>query len=297
MPDEQEKPEIVPLQKSYFARVVRVFYVELTNKCNLSCLYCSRNKFGNHRDPQFMSLDMFAQIIKMFPKSAMCGLYNGGEPLCHPDFPEFVNIANRKGFQTRIHTNGTLLTRELSEKIVDAGLTSIVFSIDGKDPDDYERIREVKFDKVKENLLQFLEINDGKVKVGINCLVGAGKEKQLNSGLEDIKDNFEFVILDYPHSWLYGNQIPEWVDQGVIMTPCLFLHSYMVIAVDGDYLLCCHCLNKERVLGNIKDRTANEIYDNEMEVIRQQQIKGDWIDPCSNCDRYRSKSKKKRECQ
>lgn len=296
MPDDGDDNQGVTAHKSYFTREIQVVYIELTNFCNLKCLYCSRNKFGNDRPIQYMKLDMLESIVKMFPKTVMFGLYSGGEPLAHPQFPEAIRIANHKGNRTRIHTNGTLLTRELSAKIVEAGLTDIVFSIDGTDPEDYERIRGVKFEKVHENLSEFLEINEGKVQVGVNCLVGAGKELQLNSGLSDLEEFIDFKILDHPHSWLYGKEIPEWVDQGVIQIPCLFLQSYMVVAVDGDYLLCCHCLNKEKILGNIKDRTAQEIYDNEMEAIRQKQIAGDFIRPCSNCDRYRDKSKKEREC-
>ena len=279
-----------------FERSVKFVNIELSANCNLKCLYCSRNKFGNNREPGFMTLTTFDKILDMFPKDVLLQLHLSGEPLMHPEFCEFVRFACQKGFtNTRIHTNATLLTMELSEKLVKSGLTTIVFSIDGADPGDYERIRGFSFDIVKKNIVDFLELNCGTIQVWIQTVVSKDKEKKINSGFLDWQNLYYMndhlghgsqLIVVHPHNWIYRNLIPESEDQSCTQRPCYYLHNGMAITYDGDFVPCCNCLNKELVIGNIVNDTAKEVWDHQMELMRRLQLIRQPLRPCSNCERY-----------
>ena len=62
-----------------------------------------------------------------------------GEPLVHPELPDFVRSANEKGFKSIITTNGTLLHKRCDE-LLKAGLHKVnisLHSIEEGDNEDY----------------------------------------------------------------------------------------------------------------------------------------------------------------
>jgi MoaA/NifB/PqqE/SkfB family radical SAM enzyme len=64
-----------------------------------------------------------------------------GEPLSHPDIVDMVAQAKAAGSPVEIITNGTLLTRELSGRMIDAGLDMLWVSLDGATPECYGDLR------------------------------------------------------------------------------------------------------------------------------------------------------------
>lgn len=83
-------------------------YVEITNRCNLSCSFCP----GTKRPGKFLSEEEFKHIlseIKSYTDFVYFHLM--GEPLLHPKFFEFVKLANEEGLKVCLTTNGTLLKK------------------------------------------------------------------------------------------------------------------------------------------------------------------------------------------
>ena len=64
-----------------------------------------------------------------------------GEPLLHPHIAEMVFLAKGLGARTEIVTNGLPLTKEKSAALIEAGLDSIVVSVDGVSPEAYADAR------------------------------------------------------------------------------------------------------------------------------------------------------------
>lgn len=267
---------------------ISVLNIETTNMCNLNCLYCSKKALGKTEYRAFMGTGLLNKILDQFTnKKMLIALYLGGEPLLHPNLELLIQVTNNRGFKnTRIHTNGTLITKKRAESLLDSGISSIIFSIDGTDKEDYERIRKTSFDVVHGNLKSILDINNKRAEIGVQCLIGKGKAKKLNKDLKDLEKKLDKVILDRPHSWLGTETIPESQLQNqpeAALIPCLFLRSHMSISVLGQYLLCCRCLNREKVLGTVWERRAEEIWNTEMGEIRQQQIQNKLEEPCITC--------------
>jgi len=58
-------------------------------------------------------------------------LFSGGEPLIRPDFFELAEYAAAKGIRPTLSTNGTLITREVAQRIKDIGVGYVGISLDG----------------------------------------------------------------------------------------------------------------------------------------------------------------------
>lgn len=100
-------------------------YIEITNICNMNCSFCH----GHKRAPRRMNSDEFSLIL-----DKLCGLteyiyyHLMGEPLTHPDLPDFIKTATERGFKSIITTNGTLLSKH-GEKILSAGVHKVNISL------------------------------------------------------------------------------------------------------------------------------------------------------------------------
>ncbi len=81
-------------------------YIEITNKCNLSCSFCSPVT----RKLEYISVSSFEEIIrKVEPYTSTVYLHVKGEPLTHPNLEELLLITKRYNLWVNITTNGTLL--------------------------------------------------------------------------------------------------------------------------------------------------------------------------------------------
>ena len=89
-------------------------YLEISNLCNLKCAFCP----GTKREKRRISTEEFSRIAKKIrPFSSYLYFHIMGEPLCHPNLREFLDIAGKEGFKVIITTNGTLLSK-LSETLL-----------------------------------------------------------------------------------------------------------------------------------------------------------------------------------
>ena len=115
--------------------------VEVTRRCNLSCLYCFRDMLGTNYliDMDKSTLSSFLDMASEagVRKLAFTGW---GEPLIHPHITDFIREAKDAGFEVLLNTNGFFLG-EYGEFLVELMVDEIVVSIDSDDEDLYKNIR------------------------------------------------------------------------------------------------------------------------------------------------------------
>ncbi len=100
-------------------------YVEITNICNMRCSFCH----GHSRQPRRMEREEFGQILeKLSGITGYIYYHLMGEPLSHPQLPEFLRMAKAQGFRSVITTNGTLLNAK-GAALLDAGVHKVSISI------------------------------------------------------------------------------------------------------------------------------------------------------------------------
>ena len=86
-------------------------YIEITNICNMSCSFCH----GHKRELKRMSRDEFSLVLEKLKGQTEYIYYHlMGEPLTHPELPEFLKMAAGSGYKSIITTNGTLLSKVCS---------------------------------------------------------------------------------------------------------------------------------------------------------------------------------------
>ena len=100
-------------------------YVEITNICNKSCSFCH----GHRRAPRQMTRAEFSLILDKLEGHTKYIYYHlMGEPLLHPQLPEFIKMSGERGYKSIITTNGTLLAHR-GEDIISAGIHKINISL------------------------------------------------------------------------------------------------------------------------------------------------------------------------
>ena len=108
-------------------------YVEITNICNRNCSFCP----GTTRPLRRMSRAEFDAVTdRLLGITEYIYYHVMGEPLTHPELPDFVRLAREKGFKSAITTNGTLLPTR-GQALIDAGVYKVNVSVhsfeDGED--------------------------------------------------------------------------------------------------------------------------------------------------------------------
>ena len=138
-------------------RKLKKLYIEPTNLCNLNCLTCVRNSWEEKSG--FMSDEVFGSILKGIAEfDPVPSVFIGGfgEPLMHPGIVDMVEKLHATNARVEIITNGTLLTKEMSEALIQAGISTLWVSIDGARPESYADIRlGAELDNVIKNITYF----------------------------------------------------------------------------------------------------------------------------------------------
>lgn len=122
--------------------------MELTERCNSSCIHCYINL--REHDTAARAREMTKeQVSKILMEAAALGArsvrFTGGEPLLRPDFVEIYLFARRLGLSVVLFTNGRLITPELADLFVRVPpLEKIEITVYGMKPESYDAVSMVK---------------------------------------------------------------------------------------------------------------------------------------------------------
>lgn len=255
------------------------------------------NKDLKKEEKGFMDVDLFQKIIdeaRLFVFDV--NLIHRGEGLLHPEFPRLARYAHEAGLTTKFHTNATLLDEAKSYELIEAGLDQISFSFDGFDKKTYERIRvNADFEKTIGNIVQFLKVKqklNSKKPYAILELINFPEIYQPLTGRQkkEFLSHFQGLPLNRVevkemHNWAgeigEGRKTSQYV-------PCTFLWQALIILWDGSVLPCTQDFHGYYALGNAKEMSLAQIWNNEKMVrLRKKVIQQDIADleTCSRCDR------------
>jgi radical SAM protein with 4Fe4S-binding SPASM domain len=272
--------------------------IETTSYCNLECGMCSRTvlmKAGKDyvkgKDVEF-PMDRYKEIIDEGSDNGLCSLklqYNG-EPLADSMIVERVKYAKDKGIMdVMFNTNATLLTEEMSWKILEAGLDDIFFSVDSIDPEVYNKIRVgADFHQVVGNIKKFMQI------------VKEGKFDHVQTRVSSVRfpGTTDEEIEAYKKFWLpiVGSVgFIEWVNHTTGKKEyeeynpdfvCAQPFQRMFILYEGTCTPCCLDVTRSYSLGSIYEKSVKEIWHGgKMTELRNFHIQGRYneIEMCRKC--------------
>ncbi|MEE1321601.1 MAG: GTP 3',8-cyclase MoaA [Acutalibacteraceae bacterium] len=121
--------------KDKLGRDIDYLRISLTDRCNLSCIYCK----GNSEHKKELSVADIERIVKVF---ALCGIkkvrLTGGEPLLRDDIAEIIRrIKSIDGIKKIVLTTNGILLKKYAKVLKDAGLSAVNISLDTTDERQY----------------------------------------------------------------------------------------------------------------------------------------------------------------
>ena len=293
--DPEMAAERYRVNPEYFAFPERLT-VEVTNRCNLECFMCPRNKI--EMESGAMDMDLFKRIIDEASRFLPVSLvpFFRGEALLHPRFIEMLRYARKKGLgPIQLGTNAHLLTDEVSKGIIDMGIDFISFSVDAMDRDLYSRMRgSDSFKKVFSNILKFIEAKNKKrskrPEIQISCVKTEENREFVQEFVAFWKDRADRVRIYSAHS-LDGRlgHLKEDIG-GDQRRFCLKILTDMVIYWNGDVAICNHDWKRDLFIGNVNEKSIREIWRGRVyDEIRRRQLNNDVEDflPCRDCSHWK----------
>ena len=134
---------------------------ELNASCNLKCPMCpisAESPKGKGKKTWF-DFEFFKELIDYSVKKGTRAIKLNyiNEPLIRNDLINFITYAKDKGIiDIYFSTNGILLNKDISEKLIKSGLTRIQVSVDAFTQETYNKVRPGGgFKKIVENVNQF----------------------------------------------------------------------------------------------------------------------------------------------
>lgn len=135
-------------------------------RCNLDCGYC--NEYDDYSKE--VPLDTMLERVRHLGRlGATLITISGGEPLLHTGITKIIAEIHKTGAIAGMITNGFLLSKDVIQKLNEAGLDHLQISIDNVLPDEVSK----KSLKTLDQRLQWLA-EYALFHVNINSVVGAG---------------------------------------------------------------------------------------------------------------------------
>ena len=161
----------------------RLIFWEVTKGCNLRCIHCraTATELMSPADlPTAKALDIIRQIAN-FGNPIL--VLSGGEPLYRPDIFDLAEFANSLGLRVALATNGTLVTKDVAEKVKHAGIKRVSISLDGSDAATHDSFRGIPgaFDAAVYGMRNLQEVG---VSVQINTTIAKHNAHQLPAVLD-----------------------------------------------------------------------------------------------------------------
>lgn len=283
---------------------------EPTTSCNLRCPECPSGLRQFSRPKGMLDSKFFKQTIDSIHKDLMYLIfYFQGEPYLNKNFLEMVSYASSKGIYTATSTNAHYLTDEMAKKTIESGLDRLIISIDGTTQDVYQQYRRGgHLDKViagAKNIIKWRkELNSKKPFVFFQFLVVKPNEHQVDDikklGEEIGVDEVRFKtaqIYDYENdpnqlipenkkfSRYFKDKKGETKPKNKLENHCWKLWHANVITWDGLVVPCCFDKDATHKLGDLKENSMQEIWQNKnyKEFRKQLMQSRKNIDICANC--------------
>lgn len=292
---------VIPLETPF------IIFIDPSDKCNFKCKFCPTGNIElmqNTSGRNFGSMDfnLYKKIIddlqQFEGKVKVIRLYKDGEPLLNKHFPEMVEYAKKSNKVDRVDTttNASLLNKDLSLQIINAGLDRINISIEGMNSKQYLDFSKanVNFEKLVENIAFFYENKKQcEMIVKINGDIISEKQKQeFYNIFGEIADgvNIESVMSCWPEFELdgisvnmergiYGQEIKE-----VMVCPYVFYS--MSINSTGIASACYLDWERKLIIGDINKESVKTIWNGkEMNDLRKLFLRKErkFHPICKNC--------------
>lgn len=247
--------------------------IELSGACNLKCEFCFQNGLIDGR-LGFMDVELFKQIIDEGAVKGLCAvkLQIRGESLLYPQFLEALSYAKKAGvLDIQLTTNGTLLNKELSRGMIEAGLDGIIFSVDEQHEESVYLTRQVyPYTSVEQHIQEFLairaQLGQRRPWVRLQTAVEMPIPEEIQRQKASIRRKFpdaDIIVINRIQNYRDDEDTYPDLHSNYVLLPCSYLMQRLAIFWNGDVSTCCMDYNNRFQLGNVQEHTVQEIWHSE----------------------------------
>jgi radical SAM protein with 4Fe4S-binding SPASM domain len=292
---------VIPLSTPF------IVFVDPASACNFKCSFCPTG----HRDliaetgrfQGAMKLEIFQKVIddlgEFDQPIKVLRMYKDGEPFLNKRLADMVSYARRAGHIEYIDTttNGTLLSPDRVEPVLQAGIDKINISVDGMDVATYQRFTGFKFDfkNFIENI-KWLYANKGSCEIVVKIPGELITDAQRQEFFDTFGDHCDRIFVEnFAPCWPEfdieqhtGVKITKGIyqqDIGSTDTCPYIFYGYSVNA-DGLVSSCFLDWGRKLVIGDVREQSMKQIWNSErMNALRLQHLEGRRLQNgvCGNC--------------
>ncbi|MCR4925397.1 MAG: radical SAM protein [Clostridiales bacterium] len=302
----QRLADVLPLDAPF------TLFVSPTQVCNFKCFYCTQCKSKEEKEKigfktKHLEFEVFKKIADdstKFNGKIKRVLFTGlGEPLANPRLPEMIkymkqlNIA--QGYE--IITNAYLLSHEMTDALLDAGLTFLRISIQGLTEKKYKEVAGVDIDysKLIDNISYFYSKKGNcrlYIKIMDACFDEGESQEDFFKMFGDICDDIyiEHLIKAQPSMMDKYEKNVESVqtfygDKAEAREVCPYAFYSLQIDAEGNTFPCPPLgFPEEFSFGNVKKENVFDIWNSNILNLQLSLLKEGRkaIKYCANCENY-----------
>ncbi len=271
---------------------------ELNASCNLKCPMCpisAESPKGKGKKTWF-DFEFFKELIDYSVKKGTRAIKLNyiNEPLIRNDLINFITYAKERGIiDIYFSTNGILLNKDISEKLITSGLTRIQVSLDAFTQQTYDKVRpggDLK--KIVKNVNRFLELKEkynAKIPLlRVNFVKTELNEFELDNFMNFWKDKVDMIgVQEFIKPTKVKNQIKSKKTIKKKNFKCSFPFKQLVINNEKQVLPCCTFWGEELALQKVeKPEDLMDAWNSpKMIDLRNKHLEGRYqeIPQCKNC--------------
>lgn len=276
--DRHKLEEVLPLDTPY------TLAVDPCNLCNFKCRFCAMQYSGETQryQKQMMPLSLFMKIVddlRAFPhKLKVLRISGQGEPLLNRDIAEMIRYAKEREVADFIEivTNGSRLSPELNERLIQSGVDRIRISIEAVSEEGYYEMAgaKISLDEFLANIRDLHQRSGDACEIYVKTVDAAvdteEKEQRFYQLFENICDRIWIdSVIPLWSDWdklgqnfelnnvgMHGQELQE-------VRICPYPFYSLIINPDGEVTACCADWRRKLVLGDLKEQSMQEIWNGE----------------------------------
>ena len=250
--------------------------IQTTSRCNSACVICPYPNLPASMPRGDMDQAVFTSVvdeIATYPPLDRVMLYLMNEPLCDRRIVQRIRYTRSKLPDTEIYilTNGINLTDEITDRLLDAGLSWIGLSVHAVEPQTYAKITGRKdFAKIRQRLERFVQraldrkgpdfvqVNVTRIRPFVSQEEFAKAEVYWRGlGLRRVDLDNGYIsragnVAVYGHDPVYRDRI----------IGCDTIWAYIMAHVlfDGTVIPCCMDWGRKVAFGNVREKSLLDIW-------------------------------------
>ena len=255
----------------------RMLSVEVTSRCNLNCPFClvgMQNQLASTehdllpRGLGTMELDLYGKIVDdavAFGIEKM-QLHFQGEPLLHKSIADMVRTVKARGLETQMFTNGLPLTEAMAERLLDAGLDMLRFSVDGVSEEVYQKNRVGgQFWRVHRNMAMMAakaRERRSPIRLEWQMIAMRNNEHEIDRARAMAAElGIGFFVKTFAVTDPEAVPRAEQYQRKLHIKPCSDIYRAIFVYYNGDVVPCCYDIAGKAIVGNLARQTLTDVWE------------------------------------